>query len=106
MKRGVNGVILALLVVLTLAFAGLCVTPASAQVSTGSIFGDLVDAQGSVVPNASVKLTNKDSNQVFASQSDNAGLFHLALLQPGTYRLEISKQGFRKIGRASCRERV
>src|SRR3989441_518089 len=97
MKRGVNGVILALLVVLTLAFAGLCVTLASAQVSTGSISGDLVDAQGSVVPNASVKLTNKDSNQVFASQSDNAGLFHLALLQPGTYRLEISKQGFRRV---------
>jgi hypothetical protein len=97
MKSAVNRVTLTLMVVLTLAFAGLWGTPADAQVSTGSVSGNLVDAQGAAVPNASVKLINKDNNQVFASQTDNAGLFHLGLLQPGTYHVEISKQGFRKI---------
>src|SRR6266852_1271024 len=97
MKRVVNGISLALIVALTMTFAALFAAPASAQVSTGSGSGNLVDAQGAGVPSASVQLTNKDSNQVFASQSDNAGLFHLAQLQPGTYRVEISKQGFKKV---------
>ncbi len=97
MKRVVNGISLALIVALTMTFAALFAAPASAQVSTGSVSGNLVDAQGAGVPSASVQLTNKDSNQVFASQSDNAGLFHLAQLQPGTYRVEISKQGFKKV---------
>jgi len=97
MKRVVNGISLALVVALTMTLAGLFAAPASAQVSTGSVSGNLVDAQGAGVPSASVQLTNKDSNQVFTSQSDNAGLFHLAQLQPGTYRVEISKQGFKKV---------
>src|SRR5216683_2968514 len=97
MKHGVNRITVALIVALTLTFASLGVTPANAQVSTGSVSGNLVDAQGAGVPSASVQLTNKDSNQVFTSQSDNAGLFHLAQLQPGTYRVEISKQGFKKV---------
>src|SRR5216684_5484402 len=97
MKRVVHGISLALIVALTMTFAALFAAPASAQVSTGSVSGNLVDAQGAGVPSASVQLTNKDSNQVFTSQSDNAGLFHLAQLQPGTYRVEISKQGFKKV---------
>jgi len=95
MKRAVNG--LAWTLLLIIALTGLSAAPANAQVSTGSVSGNLVDAQGAGVPNATVQLTNKDSNQVFTSQSDNAGLFHLAQLQPGTYRVEISKQGFRKV---------
>jgi hypothetical protein len=95
MKRAINGFAWTLL--LTILLAGLSATSANAQVSTGSVSGNLVDAQGAGVPNATVQLTNKDSNQVFTSQSDNAGLFHLAQLQPGTYRVEISKQGFRKV---------
>jgi carboxypeptidase family protein len=97
MKHAVNGVALALVVLLALAVASLWAPPACAQVSTGSISGNLVDPQGAAVPNADVKLINKNNNQVSASQSDNAGLFHLAQLQPGSYRLEVSKQGFRKM---------
>src|SRR5260370_18939156 len=97
MKRVVNGLSLALIVALTMTFAVLFAAPASAQVSTGSVSGNLVDAQGAGVPSASVQLTNKDSNQVFTSQSDSAGLFHLAQLQPGSYRVEISKQRFKKV---------
>src|SRR5713226_7154815 len=97
MKSAVNGIAWTLKMLLIIVLAGLSVMPVNAQVSTGSVSGNLVDAQGAGVPNASVQLTNKDSNQVFTSQSDNAGLFHLAQLQPGTYRVEISKQGFKKV---------
>jgi len=97
MKRAVNGITLALMMALTMTFAALCASPANAQVSTGSVSGNLVDAQGGVVPSATVKLINRGSNQVVSTESDNAGSFHLALVQPGSYRVEISKQGFRQV---------
>ncbi len=96
MKRAVDGVAVALIVVLTLALAGLGVTSANAQVSKGSISGSVTDPQGAVVLGASIKATSKDTNQEYTAETDSSGLFRLSLLPPGTYRLEIAKQGFRK----------
>src|SRR5713226_8848854 len=96
MKRAVDGVTVALIVVLTLAMAGLGGTSANAQVSKGSISGSVTDPQGAVVLGASIKAVSKDTNQEYAAETDSAGLFRLSLLPPGTYRLEIAKQGFRK----------
>ena len=71
-------------------------TPATAQVSNGSISGNITDPQGAAVPDATVVATNKATNQALTTTSDNAGLFRLSLVPPGTYRIEISKPGFRK----------
>src|SRR5712672_315670 len=71
-------------------------TPTTAQVSNGSISGSIADPQGAGVPNATVTATNKATNQVLTATSDNSGLFRLGPLPPGTYRIEVSKQGFRK----------
>src|SRR6266404_9894460 len=65
-----------------------------AQVSKGSVSGSLVDPQGASVPNASIKIVNKGTNETVTVTSDSAGLFRFALLSIGTYRLEISKAGF------------
>src|ERR1700739_3507036 len=75
----------------------LAIIPAAAtgQVSNGSISGSIADAQGSAVPQATVTATNKATNQELKTTSDNAGLFRLGLVPPGTYRIEIAKQGFR-----------
>src|SRR6266446_1695963 len=70
--------------------------PATAQVSNGSISGNVLDVQGASVPDATVKAVNKDTNQEISVTSDSAGLFKLSLLPPGRYRVEISKPGFRK----------
>jgi hypothetical protein len=94
MKRANNGLVLAL--VSMIVWAVLDVTPANSQVSKGSISGAVVDAQGAAVADASVKATSKGTNQEFTTTSDSAGLFRLSLLPPGSYRLELSKQGFRK----------
>src|SRR6266702_2349529 len=69
--------------------------PATAQVSNGSISGNIADPQGSGVPQATVTATNKATNQELTTTSDNSGLFRLGLVPPGTYRIEISKQAFR-----------
>ena len=97
MKRAVNGVTLALAACLTLAVLILGALPAYAQVTTGSISGSIVDAQNNSVPNVAVKAINKATNEESNGSSDNAGLFRLNQLGTGTYRLEISKQGFRKL---------
>ena len=39
---------------------------------------------------------SKDTNQQFNATSDNSGLFKLSLLPVGAYRLEVTKNGFRK----------
>src|SRR6266850_992987 len=67
-----------------------------AQVSKGSVSGSLVDPQGASVPNASIKIVNKGTNETVTVTSDSTGLFRFSLLSIGTYRLEISKTGFNK----------
>jgi hypothetical protein len=68
---------------------------ATGQVSNGSISGSIVDPQGSAVPQATVTATNTATNQELKTTSDNAGLFRLGLVPPGTYKVEIAKSGFR-----------
>src|SRR5260370_2558068 len=97
MKRAVNRGVLSLVVFLVFALAILGVTPANAQVSKGSISGSVTDPQGAAVLGASVRVVSKDTNQAYAAETDSAGLFRLSLLPPGTYRVEVSKQGFRKV---------
>src|SRR5271155_1612521 len=83
-------------VVLSLALMGLGAAPANAQVSKGSISGNIADQQGAAVPDAAVVAVSKDTNQQFNATSDNSGLFKLNLLPVGSYRLEITKNGFSK----------
>ena len=86
-----------LLVSFAVIFAALVSPPARGQVANGSVSGSLTDAQGGVVPDASIKALNKATNLEFSSASDSAGLFRISLLPPGVYRVEISKAGFRKL---------
>src|SRR6266478_1162881 len=72
--------------------------PATAQVSNGSISGNVLDVQGASVPDATVKAVNKDTNQEISVRSDSAGLFKLRLFAPWGFRVGISKPGFRKAG--------
>lgn len=73
----------------------------SAQVNKGSISGTIVDQSGGAVPEAEIHAVNADNNQEFSTKSEAAGLFKLALLPIGTYRVEISKQGFKKFAVSS-----
>src|SRR6516225_2275561 len=81
--------------------AALLLGPASdrvvAQLVKGSISGSVVDPSGAAVPGARITLTNKETGGVSSNVSDAAGLFHIALLPIGSYSLEITKEGFRKL---------
>lgn len=68
-----------------------------AQVSKGSISGTLLDPQNEVVAGADVTVTDTDTNEQFHATTDSAGFFQSNLLPVGTYRVEISKSGFKKL---------
>ena len=73
----------------------LFVCPATwAQTTYGSITGSVVDPSGSVVPDAQVTLTNVGTKETRTQQSLADGLYQFVNLIPGTYRLDVEKQGF------------
>jgi hypothetical protein len=67
-----------------------------AQTNRGSIAGNVTDASGSVVPAATVKVTDMGTNQVRTATTSAAGSFSVADLEPVEYQLEVSAQGFKK----------
>jgi hypothetical protein len=71
--------------------------PASAQVSSGSISGTVVDSSGAVVPEAQITATNVETRAQTKTTSDTSGLFKLAILPVGSYEIEIEKAGFKKL---------
>jgi hypothetical protein len=80
---------------------GLCaVSQVRADELYGRIRGTVTDASGAVVPGATVTVTNQDTgiSRTVLSQSDG-GFEVVNLLAPGTYRIIIEKQGFRKSDR-------
>lgn len=81
-----------------LVFSFLVLAPASlAQVNTGSISGTVIDPQKALVADAELKLVNKQTNEEYNTVSDGNGAFRFTLLPPGTYHLEVTKSGFRKL---------
>ena len=65
-----------------------------AQTATGSIAGTVLEKSGNVVANASVTLTNTDTNQVRTASTNERGYYSLPLLPPASYRLSIETPGF------------
>ncbi len=62
---------------------------------TGTISGVVEDAQGAVVPNANVTVTQVATNRVFTTQTTSAGIIALRDLPPGSYDLKIEAPSFR-----------
>ena len=82
--------IVALAVLLT--FSNL---PATAQVLFGSVVGSVTDATGASVPGATVRITEISTNDSRTVQTNESGAYTVSTVPAGTYRVEISKGGFR-----------
>src|SRR5215470_2970719 len=82
---------------LVVCLALLLSVPSFGQVLKGSISGTVVDPQGAVVSNATIKATNTQTGAVLTSKSDNAGLFRFNLIPAGNYKIEVSAQGFKNV---------
>src|SRR5271169_6633436 len=76
-------------------------TLVSAQSTFGSISGSVTDASGSAVPDTQVTLTNVGTvaKQTYTTGSD--GLYQFVNLNPGEYRVDFEKAGFKHTKRDS-----
>ncbi len=73
----------------------MCVPPASAQVTTGTIVGTVQDQNG-IVPGASVTIREVNQGTANSYVTDETGSFTAPFLTPGTYAVEVNVQGFRR----------
>src|SRR5438105_4940926 len=77
-------------------FVTLLAASAAAQVTTGNIHGRVADAQGNVVPGATVTARSKATGRARATTTNEAGEYTLADLPAGTYELSVEAKGFSK----------
>jgi hypothetical protein len=66
-----------------------------AQSGTSSaLTGEIADQTGAVLPGAQVTATEVDTGAIRRAESNAQGRFLFAQVNPGTYRIEVSAQGF------------
>jgi hypothetical protein len=69
-----------------------------------SISGTVTDANGAVVPNATIVLTNDSTNAKSSVATDGDGEFEKSELSPGNYTALVNASGFKTtVIRSSCR---
>lgn len=64
------------------------------QFTGGSVVGTVVDANGGVVPNATVSLRNKATGQTLNSQTTGEGTYNFPNVPVGDYTITIEGTGF------------
>ncbi|HYU80139.1 MAG TPA: carboxypeptidase regulatory-like domain-containing protein, partial [Vicinamibacterales bacterium] len=73
----------------------LIATPLHAQVATGTILGNVKDSSGGAVPGALVTATNVDTQFSRETTTDSSGQYTLLLLPVGSYRVDVTLDGFK-----------
>jgi hypothetical protein len=79
-----------------LAWVLVAATPAAAQFDRGQVSGTVKDAQGAVVPGATVVVTNTQTQIVRNTATDSSGFFTVPNLAPGRYDISAELEGFKK----------
>jgi hypothetical protein len=63
--------------------------------SSGTVQGTITDSFNAVIVNANVSVTNVDTGVVTKVHSTSAGYYVVPSLIPGTYTVEVEKEGFK-----------
>ena len=91
---------LALAIVAILAAAA----PARAQITTGNISGTVHDAQGGVIPGATVVLKSESRGTALAPVVTNeAGVYVFPNITPDVYTIEVTMDSFKTVRRTNIR---
>jgi hypothetical protein len=70
-----------------------------AQQPTGEITGIVTDATGAAIPGAGVEAVNASTGLRWNAVSTSDGTYAFSILPPGTYGLQVRKQGFETLER-------
>jgi hypothetical protein len=74
-----------------------CATLSVAQTPTAVVNGQVRDISGAAIPNAAVVVINDATGIRTTTETNAEGIYSVPNLQPGTYRIQVSKQGFKTI---------
>ena len=72
----------------------LMMAPLLAQAPSANVVGRVVDVSGAVIPGATIKITNLDTNQTYRGTSNGAGDYTVLYLSPGRYWQEATSVGW------------
>jgi outer membrane receptor protein involved in Fe transport len=72
---------------------------AHAQLSTATMFGNVTDPSGASVPNATVTITQTQTNFVRETKTNGQGEYRAEFLPVGPYTVRISAPGFKETAR-------
>ncbi len=72
-----------------------------AQSFYGSIVGTVTDSSGNLVPDATVTITNLGTSEVHTVKTNASGEYSVVNLVPANYKVEISKENFKRFVRNS-----
>jgi hypothetical protein len=70
-------------------------TPTHGQNTTGSIVGEVTDSSGASVPNARVTILRVETGESRPVTTNGNGAFTAQLLNPGTYTVTVTADGFK-----------
>ena len=79
----------------------LALTPTAGRSQSvyGTITGNVTDTSGAAIAKAAVTLTNLDTAEKRAMETDTSGNYTFVNILPGRYKLEGEKTGFKKLVR-------
>jgi hypothetical protein len=73
---------------------------------SGALGGTVSDSTGAVLTDANVRVVNAATGETRQTASQGNGRYTVPLLPPGTYTVEIAKQGFRSVVNSGVRINV
>ncbi|MGI4756209.1 MAG: carboxypeptidase regulatory-like domain-containing protein [Janthinobacterium lividum] len=76
---------------------------ARAQTNTGAVRGEVRDAQGAKVRDATVSLTSLGTKIVRTATTNDAGIYQFSAVDPGDYKVSVTSAGFKtyEVGKAT-----
>ena len=84
-------------IVFLLAFVFLSPIPVFCQTSEGTLVGTVTDQNGASVPKVSVKVASPQYGSTHQTMTDSVGTYRIEGLQPGTYIVIFSAEGFSEL---------
>ena len=92
MSQRILHILLLVLTAIALSISAL----AQVDVSSATLKGIVLDPTGAGIPAANITVSNLDRGFTKTIATNTDGTYQIPLLQPGTYRIEVSCEGFEK----------
>src|SRR5215469_6091831 len=74
--------------------SGACLSGHAQSATDGAISGTVTDATDAAIPGAQIVVRNEGTGKEVPLVADGSGFYKAALLQPGTYSVTVTMQGF------------